>query len=567
MTLFILTLIFTLNFMTGMIQPYSSTAGESVDIADRSSDRIYTDTLSSSGQPPGYFNYTHFSDFFENYSTSEIRTTLGLPDTRDFNITVSSDYTSYGTKEGLVSYWPLNERRSEEAADVAGEYGERLYGEVQGNVTTDVRGISSSGAYRFDGPDAAVNVSADPELNPADTGNLTLSVWVKPDASQPADFATIAAKGVNSGYQMHLEDTGGASRNPVFEGGATGSPPEAQWYNPLDAGEWHHIVGIYQNHSSAPENEYLELYVNGDLKVTNWENGSDDAIAAAPGDSFGIGNNLQDANRHFNGDIDEVRLYDRVLSEDEIREIYQKSGILSLGKPDIGSHDSLDDTKYVVGDKIPSGQDIASVSSRTRVGYIGKREEVGSDDGGGGGGRSTQRVEFPIVPGSPSVGNSLDTLEIVYPNDVDVTPLINECADSTNAQNGISPPCPGLIEVGLDTNGDGTTDVDATGEVECCPPDPDPNVGDGVMVPSSVWTDTNGLRIELGNGPNLDAGDTVVAEYPIGDPKARTGCSNAEVTVNADSENNQKSLNVCGDSESGDGSSDIGTVEVKIKVW
>jgi hypothetical protein len=496
-----------------------------------------------------------------------------LPDTRNFNITVSSDYTSYGTKEGLVSYWPLNERRSEEAADVAGEYGERLYGEVQGNVTTDVRGISSSGAYRFDGPDAAVNVSNDTDLNPTDPGdgNMTLSVWVKPDASQPADFATIAAKGVNSGYQMHLEDTGGASRNPVFEGGATGSPPEAQWYNPLDAGEWHHIVGIYQNHSSAPENEYLELYVNGDLKVTSWENGSDDAIAAAPGDSFGIGNNLQDANRHFNGDIDEVRLYDRVLSEDEIREIYQKSGILSLGKPDIGSHDSLDDTKYVVGDKIPSGQDIASVSSRTRVGYIGKREEVGSDDGGGGGGRSTQRVEFPIVPGSPSVGNSLDTLEIVYPNNVDVTPLIEQCANSPNAQPpSTAPPCPGLIEVGLDTNGDGAVDVDASDKVECCPPDPDPNVADGVMVPDSnppVWPDRNGLRIELGNGPNLDAGDTVVAEYPIGDPKARSGCNNAGVTVNADSEDNEKSLNVCTDGDGDGGGPSTGTVEITVRTW
>lgn len=574
MTLFMLTLIFALNFMSGMVEPYTSTSGESIEVADRASDKLYTDTLSSPNQRPGYFNYSSVSEFFENSSEPDIRDALGLSETQNFNITVSSDYTSYGPRDGLIAYWSLNERRSEEATDIAGPVSTRLNGGVEGNITTDMRGISSSGAYKFNDAEAAINVTNDPSLNPADTGNLTISAWVKPRQTQP-DYATIAAKGLDSGYQMHLESDG-ATRNPVFEGGDTSNPPEAQWNNPLDAGEWHHLVGVYQNHSSDPDHEYLKLYVNGDLKVTNWENGSNKAIAAAPGDNFGIGNNLQTSDRHFNGIIDEVRLYDRALSESEVKDMYESAGVLSPDKPDTGSSiNPIVNTTYTVGDEIPSGQDIASVSSRTRVGYIGRYGQTGDDtvtrnrDGGD----NSQRLEFTVD--SSVDGEKLSIINVTYPpSSVNVTPLIMACANSENARDGIQPPCPGLIDVGIDSDGDGTVDEDLSDYVRCRSDDcvtPNPGAGDGLMIADGIFRDEHGLRLELetpAHAPDLEESDTVIFEYPLGDPDANTACGDSDARIESGRNTViERSLNVCGDSGTSDSSPDIGTAEVSVKVW
>jgi hypothetical protein len=544
MTLFILTLLFALNFMFGMVQPYTSTSGDSIQVADRVSDRMYTDLLTSSGQPPGYFNYGNVSEFFENTSEDEIRDKLGLSDVNNYNLTVSSEYTSYGTRDGLIAYWPFNERRSEQANDVAGPFGERLHGEIEGNVTTDVRGISSSGAYRFNNAEAAVNVTNDTDLNPADTGNMTLSAWVKREGSSPDEFQTIAAKGKDNGYQVHLQNG-----RPTFE---KGSGAEAQANMVLNEGEWYHIAAVYNSTAS----DELKVYVNA-RSDPSWE--GSDTIAAAPGDNFGIGKNVNRTadpdDRYFDGVIDEVRLYDRALSQNEITELYESAGVLSPDKPSPGS--PLVNTTYTLGDEVPSGQDIASVSSRKRVGYIGTKEEVGR--GGGGGSGITHRVEFSISPGSSLDGASLNEIEIEYPASVNVTPLVQACADSENARDGISPPCPGLVTAGIDGDGDGTIDAgrDASSDVGCCPDGSDPDSGDGLSTDGE-----NVLEIQFNDNYNLNGYDTVIAEYPVGDPDAQFACENAEVDVN---NNGDRDLNVCGGEETDD--SDVGTVEVNVRVW
>jgi hypothetical protein len=543
MTLFILTLVFAFQFMFGMVQPYTSTAEDSNRISDRVSDRGYTDVLSSSNSSPGEFSYSNLSDFFENTTESEVKEKLGLEDVNNFNITVSSGYTGYGTQEGLVAYWPMNERRSAEATDVANEPGERLNGEIQGNVTLDVRGISSSGAYRFRGPDAAVRVESDQSLNPAaDTGNMTISAWVKPEGSQPP-FATIVAKGFNDGYQMHLE--GG---EPVFEKG-TGA--EAQASKSLDNDKWYHLAGVYDSTAS----DRLKMYINGQLEAED-----NDTIGNAPGDDLGIGKNLQNADpddRFFNGVIDEVRIYERALGPNEITELYTTASKLSPSKADKSTNSPLTNTTYRLGKKAPSGQDIASVSTRKRVGYI-EFGEDGSDDGGsgtGGGGSATQRVEFPISAGSPAIGDSLNEIEIEYPSSVNVSPLVQACKDSPGSG---SPPCPGLVTVGIDGDGDGSIDPgrDATNDVECCPG------SDGVMTGS----DENILVIQVSGNYNIGQDDTIITQYPLADPDAQLACENAVVDVN--NNNLDKSLNVCGEEDGGNsGGPDTSTVEITVRTW
>lgn len=533
MTLFILTILFVLNSMIGMVQPYSSTAEDNNRLADRVTDKLYTDTLTSSTSKPGEFSYNNFSTFFEDLSDSEVRNELGFSDVNQFNITVSSGYTNYGPTEGLVKYWPLNERQSKEAKDIAGDIETRTNGDIEGNVSTDVRGISSSGAYRFNSPDAAIRVGNDSSLNPAaDTGNMTVSAWVKPESAgpDPLQFGTIVAKGLNTGYQLHLQNG-----RPTFEKGAGA---EAQASVTLNDGEWYHIVGVYDSTAS----DRLKIYVNSDSDPSWWDN---DSIGNTP-DDFGIGRNLQSTNpddRHFSGVIDEVRLYNRALEPNQIETLYDRASVLSPDKTDPSSPAPLQDTTYTLGEEAPSGQDIVSVSTRKRVGYV----TTGGTEESGPGSAERNRVEFVAVS-----DNSQNSIQIEYGtgSGVDVGPVVESCAQAPNAKAGVQPPCPDIIKIGIDGNGDGTIDAgrDASDDVECCPS------SDGVIPMDSNTT----LRIETSGNYNIDAGETLIVEYP----KVHDGVR--EVTANA---NGDGSKNVRSRPAETSSRNDIGPVEVDVRLW
>jgi hypothetical protein len=117
-------------------------------------------------------------------------------------------------------------------------------------------------------------------------------------------------------------------------------------------------------------------------------------------------------------------------------------------------------------------------------------------------------VNYTIAEDSNTAGNSLNTVVIEYPADsVDLSD-VDERDD--------------VLSVGIDRDRDGTIDVDATDDVECCPP------GDGVITPNS-----NTLRIEFSGNYNLEGGDALVIEYEeVENPAA--GNYPVTVTVNGE---------------------------------
>jgi flagellin-like protein len=109
------------------------------------------------------------------------------------------------------------------------------------------------------------------------------------------------------------------------------------------------------------------------------------------------------------------------------------------------------------------------------------------DDGAGA--TTAHVVNYTIAPGSDTVGNSLNSVEIRYPDGSANVSDVDERSD--------------VVTVGIDRDRDGEIEVDATSDVECCPP------GDGVVVAD----DGNTLRIELSGNYGLEAGDALIVEY------------------------------------------------------
>ena len=109
---------------------------------------------------------------------------------------------------------------------------------------------------------------------------------------------------------------------------------------PISDGEWHHLV--YTNKTVKENGTELRkraLFIDGTL------NGIPKSIPIGPKARYkyapfsepvylGAGNNLGNAEGFFNGIIDEVRIYDRPLTEAEIKHNYQSTTGLAVDQTD-----------------------------------------------------------------------------------------------------------------------------------------------------------------------------------------------------------------------------------------
>lgn len=181
-----------------------------------------------------------------------------------------------------------------------------LSGTVTGaTITTDRHGATNE-AYRFDGVDDFINYGAAPELALGDVASYTMTAWVK------------------------LEDRGDAQRNTVvskFNGGVA-----AGWYLAVNANE---EIQAYRNNvpwsvsgtPTVPYGEYVHIassYDGSNLSV--WLNGQLNG-------TIGFGRNDHDrmtdlliGGAHsssqvvplLKGTVDDVRIYNRVLTQEEL---------------------------------------------------------------------------------------------------------------------------------------------------------------------------------------------------------------------------------------------------------
>lgn len=205
---------------------------------------------------------------------------------------------------GLVAYYPFNGNANDES-------GNENNGVVNGaTLTYDRFGIPNK-AYSFDGGDDIIKVDHNAMLCPS---NITISAWVKINKMQ--NFARIVDKYRfidKSGYNLVLDqntlrlafDSWDLLNNQHF----ITANSQCQ-------------VGIWYNITSCYDGNILKLYVNGKLE------NSDSCTTPVKQNSryLSIGDGFDDTNNFpFNGIIDDVRIYNRALNEDEILELYHEN--------------------------------------------------------------------------------------------------------------------------------------------------------------------------------------------------------------------------------------------------
>jgi len=143
---------------------------------------------------------------------------------------------------------------------------------------------------------------------------MTVMAWIKTSSVGSSDSI------VALGYAWRLRS--GSGGNAAFQVMNTEPVTAATGTWPVDDGTWHHVAGAYDG------TEY-KLYIDGRTSVSVASSGILKGDATAYYGTIGAHYKRSDGapKNFFNGLIDDVRIYDRVLSEEEIREITAIVGV------------------------------------------------------------------------------------------------------------------------------------------------------------------------------------------------------------------------------------------------
>ena len=202
---------------------------------------------------------------------------------------------------GLVAAYAFKEGAGSTIADASGN---NNTGTLDSGVTWTTQGRFGS-ALVFNGG-SAVTIPATTSLNL--TTAMTLEAWVYPTVT-PTTWSTVLMKEQPGALVYSLYAGSSANRPYVYFNTASDSSGERGTIGPnaLPLNAWSHLAGTYDGAT-------LRLYVNGVLVVSQPFTGS---IVTSTGALRLGGNSLW--GEYFTGRIDEVRIYNRALSQSEIQ--------------------------------------------------------------------------------------------------------------------------------------------------------------------------------------------------------------------------------------------------------
>ncbi|MEP6699273.1 MAG: LamG-like jellyroll fold domain-containing protein [Verrucomicrobiota bacterium] len=225
---------------------------------------------------------------------------------------------------GMVSWWPA-ENNANDAQDGNN-------GTLQNGATFTSGEVGQ--AFHFNGSNQFVVTTNAANLSFERTDAFSIDAWIRTSETTLNHFI-VAKRQINApfkGYAMMVDNgqlptcvgpPGAGVLSFFVDGSDTTNCPRdhaiiVRGTRPLNDGQWHHVAGTYEGSSSASG---MKLYVDGALEtpVVLTDNLGTNSIAndAAFTTAAGSGNGPQP----FNGDIDEVEIFNRALSQAEIAAI------------------------------------------------------------------------------------------------------------------------------------------------------------------------------------------------------------------------------------------------------
>ncbi|MCF7766006.1 MAG: hypothetical protein K9N62_20250 [Verrucomicrobia bacterium] len=205
--------------------------------------------------------------------------------------------------QGLIAYWNFDKS---DFKDSVGEFHGTENGSDAIAFTAGKGGFGQS--MVLNGVDQYVEITGgEPDDLAFEGGSMSVAGWFKV-AAFDRDWQALIAKGEGSNWRIHRRggESGFAHAGGIGEGPAGGA---------VDDGEWHHFAAISDVDAV---NFGTALYVDG-VQYTKFDTAP---ALAANGKRVMIGENPDALGRFWNGEVDDIGLWNRVLQENEIAQLY-----------------------------------------------------------------------------------------------------------------------------------------------------------------------------------------------------------------------------------------------------
>lgn len=253
----------------------------------------------------------------------------------------------------IVSYWKFDDGSGILARDSVNANNGTLVNEpvwTSGKV---------GGALSFDGIDDYVNAGNDTSL---DLQDFTVTFWIKTMQTTVGYIVTKWVSGIpQQNYMCTIRRATGNLGCWIYDGT---NLPVVDAATFIQNGEWHHIAFVRDTSTDK-----IYLYVDGNLEAMAVDTTTGTIVTPA---NLIIGRKDP---YYFNGTIDEVAIYKRILSASEIRQHYQ-NGLNGLGYCEVSVKATIDinpDTlnlnssgKWITAYiELPEGYDVEDINAST----------------------------------------------------------------------------------------------------------------------------------------------------------------------------------------------------------
>jgi len=234
-------------------------------------------------------------------------------------LTVQAD----GLIQDLISYWQLDEGSGITTHDFVGGNDGTIYGAEWTAGQVD-------GALVFDGIDDYVELGSPDSLDDLPLGNFTISAWIYDEYNAGTTWGTvIGCYAYDHGWSFRTFSNAEGDRFLTFE-----APHSGTWvrYYSVDGtimqNTWYHVAAVWDANTKT-----AELYIDGaepSYQKTDAGTGTYNSDASRDKE---IGRLQHVGGIHYvSGVIDEVAIFKRSLSAEEIQQIYER-GLSGQGLP------------------------------------------------------------------------------------------------------------------------------------------------------------------------------------------------------------------------------------------
>lgn len=222
---------------------------------------------------------------------------LGSPNTSPSN-PINNDLPK-PTEDALLAYLPLNGK----IEDTSNNKVKVTLSNDKLTFTKD-RNNKDNNSFKFD----SGYLQIEQDINPSKYNKLTMTTWVKPEKFEEGSIYTIVS-GDDGGFDrtIALDHRGEVKGFSVFAGDCEVFGTEAVQLN-----KWTFLGVVYDQ-----DNKTVDFFVN-DKKYS--KNGCN--LGESEHKFLRIGNNPS-YGEEFYGDVDELRVYGRKLSDKEINDIFK----------------------------------------------------------------------------------------------------------------------------------------------------------------------------------------------------------------------------------------------------